>query len=86
MKIATVIKRYHPLENQWWVKVSPPIDGNTNIVVSVGNPGFNETYLFGATEKGEIRDFMDLPGSQRGFRDHGRALREAGYTVVEGKE
>ncbi len=44
-----------------------------------------ETYLFLANEHGEIEDFMELDGSQRGTNDIYQVLREAGYSVKEGQ-
>lgn len=42
-----------------------------------------ETYIFGASEDGEVLDWIELPGSFRGALDHEEALRGAGYGVVE---
>lgn len=40
-----------------------------------------ETYVFAADEKGQIADWLDLPGSFIGSLDHERAMRGAGYEV-----
>lgn len=41
-----------------------------------------ETYIFAATEDGEICDFLELAGSYKGGLDHEKALDNAGYKVV----
>ncbi len=83
MKTATILNKDMGNDNQWLVKVSPPHDGHEFIVVSVGKSGFNETYLFGANEDGIITNWMELSGSQVGFRDHRRVLCEAGFIISE---
>ena len=63
-------------------KLNPPLDENEYVVVSAVNAYSGpETYIFGATEDGEIVDWMELDGSFRGGRDHGAALEGAGYEV-----
>ena len=41
-----------------------------------------ETYIFPADEGGNILNWCGLEGSFRGYMDHERALRGAGYTVI----
>lgn len=41
-----------------------------------------ETYIFAASESGEIQNWMELDGSYRGGLDHAEALRGAGYEVA----
>lgn len=47
-------------------------------VVPFGGP---ETYIFPATEGGEIADWGELDGSYKGGLDHATALLGAGYEV-----
>lgn len=39
-----------------------------------------ETYIFPASETGEVLDWLELDGSTRGVLDHGCALRAAGFS------
>ena len=45
-----------------------------------------ETYIFPADEDGEVLDWLELEGSYKGGLDHERALRGAGYVIVEESE
>lgn len=49
-------------------------------VVSMSGP---ETYIFPADEDGKILDMIELGGSFQGRLDHVKALRDAGYVVIE---
>lgn len=73
--------------------VTPPLDGYEFVVVSsvlvecpIDERGtltiIPETYIFGATQFGEVLDMGELTGSFRGGIDHIRALRSAGYVVI----
>jgi len=74
-------------------RLDPPLEGNEYVVVSAadmrGRSSFFdmpevmkiETYIFGATEDGEVADYMELPGSMKGTLDHAEALRDAGYEI-----
>ena len=42
-----------------------------------------ETYIFGADAEGNVLRWGELEGSFRGDIDHARALRGAGYTVID---
>ena len=44
-----------------------------------------ETYIFGANEDGEIANWGELSGSFKGGLDHAKALKNAGYEIVEAK-
>ncbi len=70
--------------------VDPPLGGYredrgpyahvvTSAVSVFGTP---ETYIFGASETGDIVAWDELPGSFKGGHDHERAIRAAGYEVV----
>lgn len=41
------------------------------------------TLIFPAKENGEVLDWLDLPGSFAGDLDFDKALRDAGYQVIE---
>lgn len=55
------------------------------VIVSATVASFSgpETYVFPATEDGEVINFLELPGSFRGGLDHKAALVGAGFTVTE---
>jgi hypothetical protein len=57
----------------------------THVIVSAVVAPFTgpETYIFPATPDGEVANYGELPGSGRGFLDHAKALRDAGYTLEE---
>jgi len=69
--------------------LTPPLkdfDGKTehkHVVVSSTNAMLSgpETYIFPANESGEVSDWGELPGSQKGTLDHEKALRDAGYAI-----
>jgi hypothetical protein len=42
-----------------------------------------ETYIFSARPDGTVKDWHELPGSFAGDKDIPRALRNAGYEIVE---
>jgi hypothetical protein len=41
-----------------------------------------ETYIFAANAEGEVTGWLELEGSFRGGKSHGKALRGAGYEVI----
>jgi len=53
------------------------------VVSKINGPLATETYIFPASEDGEITSWGELPGSQKGIVAHADALRDAGYDVVE---
>lgn len=74
-------------------EVTPPmtsedLDGNvvsrSYVVVSATNVVFSgpETYIFPATQDGEVTSWGELAGSFQGGLDHEQALRDAGYEIV----
>jgi hypothetical protein len=65
-------------------ELDPPLEGNKFVIVSAVNAfGMgDETYIFPATEKGEVIDYGELEGSFQGDQDHERALNNAGYKIV----
>ena len=54
------------------------------IVVSAVNVlGYPETYIFSSDAEGEVLSWGELEGSFKGAKDHARALKGAGYEVIE---
>ena len=49
-------------------------------------PAQRETYIFPCRVAGDVLDWEELPGSQRGTLEHAAALERAGYTIVEGAQ
>lgn len=70
-------------------EVSPAISFGDNentkfiIVSKIDNEFGQETYIFPANEDGEIKDYCELSGSQKGDISHGQVLRDAGYEICE---
>lgn len=70
-------------------KLAPPLSGYSGqtfefVVVSATVVPYSgpETYIFGADEAGEIKEWAELEGSFKGGLDHEQALRGAGYEVA----
>ena len=64
--------------------MDPPHGGYKFVLASAINScDAHETYLFGACASGEVVDFNELRGSSKGHTDADRAIRDAGYSVVE---
>jgi len=61
--------------------VDPPIEEHEYVISSVGGLVSVETYLFPSNESGEIVDWMELKGSQRGVADTTKPLRDLGYEI-----
>jgi hypothetical protein len=77
--------------NQRLFRLDPPMknwDGSDHewVVCSAASVlGTPEVYVFSANESGEIRNWSELDGSQRGTLDHKAPLRDLGYQVMAGK-
>jgi hypothetical protein len=58
------------------------------VVVSRANVPYSgwETYIFPANEHGEITDWGELPGSQRGDVSHEDVLYQIDYLVCENED
>lgn len=56
------------------------------VVVSALSAAFDthkpETFIFPADEQGEIVDFSEMQGSQRGTTDHATVIAAAGWEMV----
>ncbi len=52
------------------------------IVSAVSTVIAAETYIFPATESGEVIDWLELDGSQKGIVSHEQALHDAGYELT----
>lgn len=61
-----------------------PVKTTDHIVVSAVIAPYTgpETYIFAADEHGNITDWGEMDGSQRGTLDHEDVLRAAGYEVA----
>jgi len=62
----------------------PPLKwegGETNFVVVSYLPDIPETYMFPSDSEGNVIDWGELDGSQKGDIPHSFVLREAGYEV-----
>jgi hypothetical protein len=97
-KTATPIRRLSGWQGKATLyKLSEQLEGNTYVIVSAVDLSDRyrrypddathgsmliETYIFAATEDGEVADWMELPGSMKGTLDHAEALRDAGYEVA----
>ena len=72
-------------------RMSPTVkdwDGNEHLVVCVSAVmvhGEPETYLFPATEDGNITDWGELPGSRKGTLLHEDTLLDMGYAIEGAK-
>ena len=73
-------------------KLSDPLMGYEYVVVSAAkdardghNQIIGETFIFGSDETGNVRSFLELPGSYRGGLDHQKALNDAGYDINFGE-
>lgn len=83
---ATLIKDNLPKFNvsAALYKLAPPLDGNEFVIVSAAEVPYTgpETYIFPASEDGQITDWRELDGSFRGGLDHAEALAGAGYQIA----
>ena len=50
---------------------------------SAFDTGISECYIFAATSQGEVVDWGELDGSERGTTDHQHVLASAGYELVK---
>lgn len=94
--VKTVGNQSYPGDARLY-KLDPPYNGDDPytgesvfaehvIVSAIPVSGFvrtPETYIFPATETGEVTDWGELPGSFQGDMDHERALTGLGYQIVE---
>jgi hypothetical protein len=90
MGTATFIKSINRIHgaSQELFKMEPPIEHYNglffdHVMVSgiyvLGEP---ETFIFGASEDGEVLDWIEMDGSFKGAINIARALNDAGYEVV----
>lgn len=63
-----------------------PHTTNYVIVSALATSEGGQTYIFPANDNGEELDMKELPGSYVGGLDHRRALWNAGFILVGGKE
>ena len=69
-------------------KLSEHLVGYEYVVVSAAkdhrdgdNMMIGETFTFGSDETGQVKSFLELPGSYKGGLDHQKALNDAGYDI-----
>lgn len=93
MKQAIFVKKAEGFRgNAALYKLNPPlqdVDPLDNVVstvefVIVSTSSFFgvETYIFPASENGEVLDWLELEGSERGVDSHARVLDNIGYEIV----
>lgn len=65
-------------------KLSEPLEGYSFVVVSSVVVMFSgpETYVFPSNKNGEVTDWRELKGSYKGDLNHEKALKNAGYKVL----
>jgi hypothetical protein len=82
---AALYKLNPPLAYTYWDGQDNEITDQTQYVVVSATkiPGYPETYIFPADEKGRWLDSGELEGSYRGGMDHEVALNNAGYEIRE---
>lgn len=76
------------LGEAWLFRMEPPYEEHDYVIVSAVDLQLvrydgSETYMFAATPQGDVKDWRELPGSFKGDKDIPRALRNAGYEIVE---
>ena len=95
-KLSPLLRDYDGAEHQY--VVSSAVDLGLSALVSLldsawGESASCETYLFPAHESAVLNhaesmgdlvaDWSELPGSIKGYKDHEKALEEAGYDVIQ---
>ncbi|GAB1837117.1 hypothetical protein MyNCGM121_38970 [Achromobacter xylosoxidans] len=63
-------------------RCDPPHDGHEFVVASTSSYFGLETYLFPADETGEIKNYLEMPGSMKGTSSHEEVWANAGYEVA----
>lgn len=88
-RIARFIKRLDGFRGQAALySMHPPLEGNDYVIVSavrVMVSSFDygsETSIFPADSDGNVTDWCELVGSQKGTLAHSRALESAGYEML----
>lgn len=66
-------------------KLSEPLELYDYVICSTAIAIFSgvETYIFAANEKGEIIDWCELKGSERGCHSHAKVLANIGYEITK---
>ena len=88
MKTATKLRELHDFRGTAFLyQLSEPHEGHSFIASSAVDAVYSgpETYLFGCDAEGVVQDWRELDGSFRGSLDCDRAVRNAGYEILEGK-
>ena len=63
-------------------RCEPPHHGNEFVIASTSSFCGLETYLFPATEDGEIKDWLEMEGSMKGTSSHQEVWANAGYEMA----
>ena len=79
---ASLFRLEPPHKTEPWPDSEKPKSYKYVIVSAVVAYSGPETYIFPANAKGEVTDWVEMPGSYRGGLNHEAALANAGYTVV----
>ena len=83
MKTALVIKEGLLRGAASLYRMDPPYEGHEYVIASsIDNMWGFETYLFPSNAAGEVTDWLEMEGSQRGTDDHDEIFEGIGYTIV----
>lgn len=63
-------------------RMEPIYQGSKYVVISATNAMFSgpETYIFSSDKDGNVTSWIELEGSERGFIDIDRVIKNIGYT------
>lgn len=86
---ATLIKKIERFPGRASLyRLEPPLEDGEDrhglVIASAANcpiTGRPETYLFPANEDGEVTDWCELGGSQKGTLSHGDVFADIGYEI-----
>jgi len=92
--ITSILTNDGRMRHQALYKLEPGINGNEYVVLSTSykngniggynekNPMIKETYIFPSDTDGNIKDYLELEGSQKESLCHAEVLTDAGYTIL----
>jgi len=92
--ITSILTNDGRMRHQALYKLEPGINGNEYVVLSTSykngniggynekNPMIKETYIFPSDADGNIKDYLELEGSQKESLCHAEVLTDAGYTIL----
>ena len=83
MKTALVVKEGLLRGAASLYRMDPPYEGQEYVIASsIDNMWGFETYLFPSNPSGEVTDWLEMEGSQRGTDSHYEIFSGIGYTIV----